>query len=411
MGMTVYSDRLIFDNHLNWAIVATGLYVKSSTETNSSSIKNNYSAKGSLTINKNVDGLEASKTKEFNFTLTLDDTNINGVYNGVTFESGVAKFSLKHGSSITITNLPHGLIFTVTEDDYTSDGYTTKKTNSTGTIVGNTNIVSTFTNTKVAGIVLAPIKLTFSATKTVDEGVPNTNSYNFVLKNSSGRILQNKTNAGSLIVFDALNFDEEGVYTYTINEVVGNDQTIDYDTRVYLITIRISLSSDKTKFLTNITYKKDGVNYSGELIFANVSKDISDEGITIMVNKVWKDNNVNRPTSVAVQLYKDGLAYKEKVTLEISNGWQYIWKDLDKTANWTIDEVNVRSDYYKEVSNQGNNWTITNTIRPKIPQDENPKTGDNIDVMSIISLMFASLFVVVMIFISNKKKHDRKDKI
>ena len=37
-------------------------------------------------------------------------------------------FTLKHGQTASLTNLPYGMSYTVTEDDYTGEGYTTAVT-------------------------------------------------------------------------------------------------------------------------------------------------------------------------------------------------------------------------------------------------------------------------------------------
>lgn len=81
---------------------------------------------GSLTISKTVSGNAASTTKEFTFTVTLmengDPWNGEATYGGVTFTNGVATFKLKAGDSKTITGIPAGFDYTVTESD--NNGYT-----------------------------------------------------------------------------------------------------------------------------------------------------------------------------------------------------------------------------------------------------------------------------------------------
>lgn len=87
---------------------------------------NNTTAPGSLTISKTVSGNAASKDKEFTFTVTLMENNDtwNGeiIFGDVTFTNGVATFKLKAGASKTITGIPAGFDYTVTESD--NNGYT-----------------------------------------------------------------------------------------------------------------------------------------------------------------------------------------------------------------------------------------------------------------------------------------------
>ena len=103
---------------------------------------------GDLTVTKTVEGDAADKAKAFRFTVTLSDKTINGAYGDMSFTDGVATFTLKHGESKTAKDLPNGITYEVTEEDYTSDGYATAKTGDTGTIVGNDEVTAAFTNTK-----------------------------------------------------------------------------------------------------------------------------------------------------------------------------------------------------------------------------------------------------------------------
>ena len=87
---------------------------------------NNTTAPGSLTISKTVSGNAADKNKEFTFTLTLSKNGeiIPGevTYGDLTFKDGKYTFTLKHNGSVTITGIPAGLDYTVTESN--NNGYT-----------------------------------------------------------------------------------------------------------------------------------------------------------------------------------------------------------------------------------------------------------------------------------------------
>lgn len=87
---------------------------------------NNTTKPGSLTISKTVSGNAADKNKEFTFTLTLSKNGeiIPGevTYGDLTFKDGKYTFTLKHNGSVTITSIPAGLDYTVTESD--NNGYT-----------------------------------------------------------------------------------------------------------------------------------------------------------------------------------------------------------------------------------------------------------------------------------------------
>lgn len=75
---------------------------------------------GSLTVRKELIGdlLSSDYDTEFTFELTLDDdtiTTMNDKWCGVPFQNGKASFTLKGGESITLSNLPAGVGYTVTE--------------------------------------------------------------------------------------------------------------------------------------------------------------------------------------------------------------------------------------------------------------------------------------------------------
>lgn len=102
---------------------------------------------GNLTVNKKVAGTDGDKNQEFNFKVTLSKP-VNGTYGDMTFTDGVANFTLKHDESKKGVNLPANISYTVVEDDYYKDGYTTTSINSTGTITKDKTTEVNFTNTK-----------------------------------------------------------------------------------------------------------------------------------------------------------------------------------------------------------------------------------------------------------------------
>ena len=87
---------------------------------------------GSLEVSKQVTGTAGEKDRAFQFTMTLDDTGINGTFGDMEFIDGTAEFTLKDGESKTAADLPAGTAYTVTEKD--NDGYTVTAAGDTGTI-------------------------------------------------------------------------------------------------------------------------------------------------------------------------------------------------------------------------------------------------------------------------------------
>ena len=103
---------------------------------------------GSLSIRKTVTGQGADLNKKFDFTITLTGAPDAYPYSGAakgTLRSGDT-ISLADGESITITGLPEGAKYTVTEADYTKAGYAVSSRNADGTISANTLKSAYFTN-------------------------------------------------------------------------------------------------------------------------------------------------------------------------------------------------------------------------------------------------------------------------
>ena len=105
---------------------------------------------GSLTVKKTITGDAADKTKKFTFRVTLDQ-QLTGEYGEMTFENGVATFKLGHNETITATDLPEGVGYTVTELD--SADYVVTCTYETGTIQAKKTVTATFINNREKGTV------------------------------------------------------------------------------------------------------------------------------------------------------------------------------------------------------------------------------------------------------------------
>ena len=101
---------------------------------------------GNLTVSKTVLGEHADLEQNFEFTVTLSDTSVNGMYDDIEFINGTATFVLKHGESKTAYGLPAGIQYQVTEQAV--EGYTLNAVGDTGTVPADGTAVAEFTNTK-----------------------------------------------------------------------------------------------------------------------------------------------------------------------------------------------------------------------------------------------------------------------
>lgn len=122
---------------------------------------------GSLRLSKTVAGSEDAKQQDFTFTITLNPgnsgldelptaypaqhTNAAGetTEKTINFENGVATVTLKHGETLTISGIPYGAVWTITES--AADGFrVTTKVNETDGSGTETSGSITTTETAVA---------------------------------------------------------------------------------------------------------------------------------------------------------------------------------------------------------------------------------------------------------------------
>ncbi len=159
-------------------ISASGLVVggvalrEENSNTKIAEITNEYIA-GSVTVGKTVTGNLGDRKRPFSFTMTF--TADEGVYvdgpiaytltnyaadgtkstedkilaGGWTGTKAAINFQLAHGDTITFTNIPKGVTYTVDETDKNANGYTTTVPgNNTGKIANANGITVTYINDK-----------------------------------------------------------------------------------------------------------------------------------------------------------------------------------------------------------------------------------------------------------------------
>lgn len=269
----------------------------------------------------------------------------------MTFTNDVATFALKDGESKTATEVSVGLDYTVTESG--NDGYKVTANNVEATVAKGILQLDpttvTFNNRKEGDPkIKAPASVTLTAEKTLDGSAPEGSDFTFLLQEKDGKVLQEKKNIRSAVSFEPLTFDQVGTYTYYIREQAGNDSQISYNPSVYEVIVIVTQPGD---YKASDSYQKDGKTYTDIPIFADKTKrsdQPKDHAITVSIDKVWKgiDPN-NHPNAVKVQSYKNSTAYGGVLFLNAGNNWNYTWADLDKSASWTVDKVDVLTGYSK----------------------------------------------------------------
>lgn len=152
------------------------VHTETSGAAKSDNFPNTYSA-GSLSVSKKVTGNMGDRDKEFTATVTFTKPADKTVREAITYVDGTetktiattawdingkatATITLKHGETVTFKNIPYEVTYTVTETDYTNEGYdaavyeysdnTNKKIDSASDTVKITNNKGTTVDTGIS---------------------------------------------------------------------------------------------------------------------------------------------------------------------------------------------------------------------------------------------------------------------
>lgn len=241
----------------------------------------NTTKPGSLTITKNVVGIESYQA--FNFEIKLHDATgnpVSGTFGDVVITNGSGNISLTNGEQKKLENIPAGTYYEVNETDI-PEGYSSTSTGAMGRIAAAGASTAEFTNTYKA----KPINIYLSAKKVLEGRDLVADEFTFELKKvtqdqDSGGIVVDAipvetatNNKDGSIDFNALNLDA-GVYYYIIDEKAGSDESIAYSSEEYLVAIGVG--PEYGGYITYI-YKFDPTTsnvteQASEAVFTNTVK-------------------------------------------------------------------------------------------------------------------------------------------
>jgi pilin isopeptide linkage protein/LPXTG-motif cell wall-anchored protein len=202
----------------------------------------------------------------YNFTVSILKTNVDGeVLSGAEFEV-VRNSTGQIVGKITTDVNGQGSIFNLLKDNYTireiksPDGYELldEEIAITPDDFGtNQEATKNIVNKKI----IKPVEMALEASKELTGKELSSGEFSFELVDEQGTVLQTKTNdATGKIYFDAIEYDEAGTYNYTIQEVIGSDDTITYDSTKYNVSVKVE---DKAGQLVATP------SYEGDAIFKN----------------------------------------------------------------------------------------------------------------------------------------------
>lgn len=141
----------------------------------------------------------------------------------------------------------------------------------------------------------ATLKLNF--VKTLDDKAPAKDSFAFVLKNSQGEVLQKVNNTeGGAVPLSVMTFDKVGYYTYTITEVKGEDEGINYDNTVYTLYVTVEPHHNVSNYFIEVDLKKSTPEGEEAVVHAHgINIDISAEKGLFFVNSTKEPETPTEP--------------------------------------------------------------------------------------------------------------------
>ena len=252
---------------------------------------------------------------------------------------------LKHGESKNAENLPEGTEYTVTEEDYSSDGYSTTSTGTKGTISQNTSSVAAFTNTRNVETV------NISVSKIWDD---NNNQDGIRPAEITVQLYANGEKSGEEVSLSAAN---NWSYTWTKLAKNAGKKTIEYSVDEVKVpdgyTRTVTANGTKTEYTITNTH-------TPEITEATVKKEWNDSN----------DQDGKRPESLSVDLM-NGNTLIQTVTLDAGNSWTATVGNLPKNAAGTAityswSEGSMPEGYsLTGTAKEGTVTTLTNTYAPE----------------------------------------------
>ena len=264
------------------------------------------------------------------------------------------------GNSLAkIDNLSAGLGYEVYEE--TPEGWVLiDSTGTTGTIKPLENSVASFVNEYSHNKVSVVLK----GEKFLDNKLIS--GYDFELRDSEETILQTATSENGNFTFKPLVFDTEGLYVYTIKEVIKNAPGIIFDTHIERIEIEVVKDKDGNLIAT-VNSDVDGVKFINNIKKNNL----------IITKEVI--GTVDDTKEFALELILNGDEFnKQKIT--IKNGETKVISDIPYGTTYELSELNLPVGYkIEEITNSKGVITDQN-ISILVKNSYNPQGSFNIQV-------------------------------
>ena len=350
------ANKNVFENFWDWIVGGVTGESTDWTWTNDVLTVKNHKKVGTLSVEKLVTDTEnLYADAEYSFTLDCSDN---------TFDK---TFTLKAGESFKIENLPWGTTYTLTENT-TGAAFTSVIADSGNGKIWADETKITVTNTyayTTHNQPLSLIKVDADDNTKVIAGAGFTLYADQKLKtpvgqevfsDETGKLALPIATAGTYYLVEttapAGYYLNSTVYVVTAEEkaVVKNAGTADAVTELQM---HISIAG-----LTGTT--ENQIDYTYAITNTAIKP------VEVFVTKVWvASEGVIHPESVEAVLYRDGKEF-DTVKLSAENDWSHAWTGLTDEYTWNVDEKSVPDGYTKTVTNNGYDFTITNTKEFKL---------------------------------------------
>lgn len=346
----------------------------------------------SKTVVNDVPDSTAGENMDFAFTVIVTDDGqpVAGTFDvsglddvtEITFDGeGKARLSLQNGETATISGLPDGASYEVTEDNYADAGFTTTSENASGTIDADATKTAAFTNTyDTSGDVNvstadAEAQLTkvlegkawgaddsFSFQIASDSDYANNadaekylpDNITVTVNAATGEDESGNDSATFDFAFEP--FDAIGEYHYTVVELGGNNPGITYSKNIAKVTVRVfdggegelkaTVTIDNSLF-TN-TYEPGTVDFDdyrttgGLRVVKNLTgRAIDAEQFTFTMD-TEDAASLEKIGGEALEFKTAGASLNGNVsseTIDAKTGLKFDQNDAGKTYTYTIDEV------------------------------------------------------------------------
>lgn len=307
---------------------------------------------GDLHIKKQVLEADGSQSADdnifkFNIELSSDDDKISVMlankkdYGDVTIEGGKGSFYLSNGDRISITGIPAGVKYRITED--ASDGYESALTNGNGIIQKDRLTMVTCTNTKKAHPEVK--KQTLTIKKIVKNGtgkddftfhvsfsnLEKNTKYKYKKGDAKTAFLSDKDGAADVTFTLA---DNESVVFEDIPENTKYQVTEDankyyasYEITDAVKTVQQKKGNEQTDQSLSTGTETVDADENAVVAFTNTGKEPEvpeTEKLKIRIKKIWNDNEDaenTRPGNITVYLMQDENVIKN-IKLNADNGWE-----------------------------------------------------------------------------------------